>query len=149
MAEQPPPITITHRYSIIDAKNETVAHVEVCDTAGVLWVSNLWVGPEHRRKGYATALLARAVIEWSHQELYLQVAPYTDQPLDSAQLAAFYGSFGFAPTTVPGVLHRPPRPWVGRAPKTGAATAEAWGVRNGVEEIAGILNTSEAADAAA
>lgn len=35
------PIQTTHRYEQRDGKGETVAHVEVKDAAGVLWLTNL------------------------------------------------------------------------------------------------------------
>jgi GNAT superfamily N-acetyltransferase len=114
-----PPITVTHRYRIDDEKGDTAAHVEVKDNGGVLWVDNLWVQADKRGRGYATALLGRAVGEWQGCELYLLIQPYTDQPLDAGRLAVFYGSFGFEATAVPGVLRRPARPWVGRPPREG------------------------------
>jgi len=118
-----PPIIASHRYRIDDDQGSTVAHVEIRDDAGVLWLTNLWVQGSKRGQGWAAALLARAVGEWQAHDLYLQVAPYTDQPIDVPRLTVFYGSFGFAPTTVPGVMHRPARPWTGRAPKGEAGDA--------------------------
>lgn len=112
-------ILVTHRYRIDDAQGNTVAHVEVKDHGGVLWLDNLWVHGDRRGDGYATALLERAVGEWQGSDLYLHISPYTDQPLNAARLATFYGSFGFEATGVPGVLRRLARPWVGRAPREG------------------------------
>jgi GNAT superfamily N-acetyltransferase len=109
-----PPITARHRYSISDGKGDPIAHVEVYEVDGVLWLTDLWTAPEHRGKGYAGALMARAVGAWQGSDLYLSVQPYTDQPLDASQLRAWYGAyFGFQPTEVPGVLRRAAGPWVG------------------------------------
>ena len=110
------PIETVHRYAMCDGKGDPTAHVEVVDRVGVLWLTNLWVTPEQRRKGCAVALMVAAVAAWQAHDVYLQVQPYTDQIMDVDALAALYRSFGFSSTPVPGIMHRPARPWVGRVP---------------------------------
>lgn len=107
----PNPIRISHRYEQQDGKGDCVAHVEVKDVDGVLWLTNLWVAPEQRNNGRASALMTAALIEWQARDLYLSVEPYTDQPLAAAQLRSYYRDYGFAETVVPGVMHRAPAPW--------------------------------------
>lgn len=107
-------VQITHRYEERDGKGETIAHVEVKDVGGVLWLTNLWVDPERRKQGRAVRLMLCAVGEWCQRDLYLSVEPYTDQPLDGEHLSQFYQSFGFRPTDVPGVLRRRAGVWAGR-----------------------------------
>jgi predicted GNAT family N-acyltransferase len=108
-------VIITYRYSLNDAKGDPVAHAEVMRRGGVLWLTNVWVGAEQRGQGKATALLTTAVGEWQGEPIYLSVEPYTDEPLDAERLSAFYATFGFRPTDVPGVMFRDARPWMGRA----------------------------------
>jgi GNAT superfamily N-acetyltransferase len=76
---------------------------------GVLWLTAVWVHPDRRGHGWATALLRTVVREWGCEPLYLRVEPYTDRPLNAAALTAFYGRFGFVETCVPGVLRREPK----------------------------------------
>ena len=102
-----PKIRREYTYTISDGKGEYVAHVKVRAHGQVLWVDDLWVHTDHRRKGWGAALLTIALDDWGADDLYLAVEPYTDQPLDERQLTEWYGRFGFAPTPVPGVLRRP------------------------------------------
>jgi GNAT superfamily N-acetyltransferase len=112
----PPAIETTYRYAMNDAKGDVIAHVEVCDRDGYLWLTNVWVHADHRKEGRAVALTTRAVEQWQHRDLYLVVQPYTDQPLRAERLTRFYRTFGFRPTEVPGVMLRTAKPWLGRSP---------------------------------
>jgi GNAT superfamily N-acetyltransferase len=107
-------IEITHRYAMQDGNGEVIAHVEVADRAGIRWLTNLWTHLDHRRQGYANALIETAMGEWQDRDLYLAVQPYTDQALDPGALALFYRSYGFVATSVPGIMLRPAQPWIGR-----------------------------------
>lgn len=104
-------IEARHRYSMDDGNGDTKAHAEVHDRDGVLWLTNLWVHPDWRQKGYGGALMDRAVREWQGRDLYLAVQPYTDQPLAASQLRSLYADYGFVETDVPGVMRRPSAPW--------------------------------------
>lgn len=110
---KPPAIRRDFGYRIEDGKGEVIAHIKMRPRDGVYGLDDLWVHPDHRRKGYASALLQEALNEWRRNEtIYLSVEPYTDQPLDNATLTTFYGRFGFAATDVPGVLCRRANPAV-------------------------------------
>jgi GNAT superfamily N-acetyltransferase len=99
-------ITERRRYSLENGKGESIAHLEVDERSGVYWLTNLWVDPDHRKKGLATLLLTRCVWALANADVYLMIQPYTDQPMDAVLLAAFYRRFGFQATSVPSVLHR-------------------------------------------
>lgn len=99
---------ITTRILFDDAKAEPIAHVTLDHRDGVLWLTDLWTHADHRRKGYARRLIARALALYPGAHIYLEVYPYTDQPLDRAALIAFYRGYGFALTDVPGVMRRIP-----------------------------------------
>lgn len=101
-------IRASNRFSIADAKNEVIAHIDIIDTPAPYWVDNLWVAPDHRRHGLAGALLERVIARYGQDDLYLSVVPYTDQPLSVDKLARWYQRFGFAWTAVPGIMHRAP-----------------------------------------
>lgn len=106
MAHDTPPIRRESAYRIEDGKGEPLAHVKACWHGNVLWLDDLWTHSDHRRKGYARALIAALIADWGRDDLYLAVFPYTDQPLDAAGLQALYAEFGFAATDVPGVMKR-------------------------------------------
>lgn len=106
---------IRHRYEEQDGKQDAIAHAEVDEHDGVLWLTNVWAHPDHRQCGHASALVEAAIRQWAHRDVYLSVCAYTDQPLSAEQLERFYASFGFEPTTVPGVMHRKAKPFYGRA----------------------------------
>jgi GNAT superfamily N-acetyltransferase len=101
-------IHIEYTYQIQDGKDDnSLAWTKLIRRPnGVLWVSALWVHPEHRGKGWARSLLSTVVREWGHEALYLEVAPYTDRPMDSERLTCFYASFGFVETPVPAIMMR-------------------------------------------
>lgn len=104
MTEQ---VLISHRYRFDDSKGEPIAHVTLYEKGGVLWLTDLWTHPEYRRQGRAGRLLAAALARFGGEVIYLEVSPYTDQPVELATLAAWYGRFGFEATDVPNVLRRP------------------------------------------
>lgn len=102
-----PSIAIQHSYRVHSGMGEAIATVDVIvheDRSH--WVTNLWVHPDHRRKGFARALLSAALLDHHAGPLYLHIAPYTDQPMRVDDLYAFYASLGFCRTEVPGVLYR-------------------------------------------
>jgi GNAT superfamily N-acetyltransferase len=103
---RPPVVQVRHEFSIISEKNETVASATVEHMNGVLWLTNVWVHYEHRRRGYARMVIAEALREFGEWEIWLKIHPYTDRPLDEPQLAAFYESFGFAYAGAPGIMCR-------------------------------------------
>jgi len=106
-----PTINDHHYWYCVDGKNETIASVKVHERHGVQWMTDVWVDPAHRRKGLATALIARAITRFGHAPLYLHVYGYHDRPLADEQLAAFYGRFGFEPVAgAPGTMRRPADP---------------------------------------
>jgi len=92
-----------------DAKGESIAHVRLFRRNVTYWITDLWVGPEHRKQSIATRLMNEALALYGDRALYLEVRPYTDQPLAYEVLATWYARFGFAPTEVPDVLRRTPK----------------------------------------
>ena len=98
-----------HFFSINDDNDEPVASVDVTARHGVRWVSNLYVQPSHRREGLAKHLMEAVLSAYSDCELVLTISSYADAPMDDAALAAFYATFGFCPTDVPGILRRVPQ----------------------------------------
>ena len=107
-------ISARHEYYQQDAKGENIAHARVYNRVGRLWLTDVWVDPAYRRQGRAGALLTALLADLGTQPIYLELAPYTDQPLDEAQLARLYGRAGFVATDVPGVLYRAPGALEGR-----------------------------------
>lgn len=102
-------IQIKTEFQICDGSSDSRGWAVVAHRPGhVLWITALWVHPEDRKKGWASALLNAVINEYGAETLYLEVAPYADRPLGADALAAFYGRFGFESTSVPGVLRRPP-----------------------------------------
>lgn len=91
-----------------DAKGEAIAHVRLFRRNATYWITDLWVAAEHRKQGIATRLMNEAITLYGDRVLYLEVRPYTDQPLTYEALAAWYARFGFAATDVPDVLRRVP-----------------------------------------
>jgi GNAT superfamily N-acetyltransferase len=101
-----PVIQMRHEFSIVSEKNETIATLTVERMHGVLWLMNLWTHHEHRRRGYARKLIASAIAQFGLEDLWLNVFPYTDRPLDTHALRAFYEQFGFEPKETPGAMCR-------------------------------------------
>lgn len=95
---------------IVDAKDETIAHVKTYRRHGVRWLTDVWVDPDHRKQGLATRLIREALAAHAGEDLYLTVHGYTNQPLSDDQLAVWYGRFGFQPAGAPGVMRRPASP---------------------------------------
>lgn len=104
MSEQP---YSSHRYSFDDAKGECIAHIKVIERYGTIWLTDLWVHPEHRKQGRATRLMEVALARYGCETIYLEASPYTDQAVDLGHLTAWYGRFGFVVTDVPNILMRP------------------------------------------
>lgn len=102
-----PVVQLRHEFSIVSAKNETVASATVEHMNGVLWLTNIWTHHEYRQKGYATAVITDVLRAFGDRTLYLKIYPYTDRPMHEAQLAAFYARFGFTLDGSPGVMVRP------------------------------------------
>ena len=100
-------ITERRRYSLENGKGDSIAHLEVDERSGVYWLTNLWVDPDHRKKGLARRLLTQCIQALANTDVYLMIQPYTDQPMDYKLLAAFYQKFGFETTEVPSILRRP------------------------------------------
>lgn len=95
-------------FHVVDAKSETIGHVKTYRRHGVLFLTDVWVDPEHRCQGLATRLIHEALAAHVGEAIYLDVHGYTNRPLSDEQLAAWYSTFGF--TTIagaPGMLVRP------------------------------------------
>lgn len=107
---RPDQVAVSHRFDVCDGKGDSIAHVVVHERAGSLWLSDLWVHPEHRRRGIARLLMTQAVGAFADKHLWLNVSPYTDRAASPSDLASFYASFGFAAAPVPGVMTRPSGP---------------------------------------
>lgn len=105
-------------FRVFSPKDDDQANVSVSFQDGVYWLSNLFVHPDHRGKGYATEILSRAVSRFADTTLYLKVQPYRDRPVPSETLLTFYQRFGFEPTDVPMVLRRTPAPFDGVSTKS-------------------------------
>jgi GNAT superfamily N-acetyltransferase len=99
-------VLISHRYKFDDGKGETIAHLMVFERNGTIWLTDLWVHPEHREQGRARRLMEAAIARFGSEDIYLEAQPYTDQPVDLTALTAWYGGFGFVATDVPNVLRR-------------------------------------------
>lgn len=93
-------------FYIVNAKDETIAHVKTYMRHGVRWLTDVWVDPEHRKKGLATRLVLRAIDAHPGEDIFLSVYGYTNQPLSDAELAKWYARFGFEPDGSPGVMRR-------------------------------------------
>jgi GNAT superfamily N-acetyltransferase len=98
---------ICHEYRHENGKAEAIAHIRVYERLGELWLTDVWVHPDEREQGRASALLRAVITDLGSRRIFLEIAPYTDAPLGGAKLAAFYSAFGFVETAVPGVLCRP------------------------------------------
>ena len=57
---RPDQIAVSHRFDVCDGKGDSIAHVVVHERAGALWLSDLWVHPDHRRRGIARLLITLA-----------------------------------------------------------------------------------------
>jgi ribosomal protein S18 acetylase RimI-like enzyme len=100
-------VSMKTEFIIADAMNDSRGYaVVVRRQQRTLWVTSLWVHPEQRQQGYAAALLRAVVSEFGDEPLYLEVAPYSDRPLDAAALEALYARFDFRMTSVPGIMCR-------------------------------------------
>ena len=98
-------------FHVVDAKSETIAHVKTYARHGVRWLTDVWVDPEHRCQGLATRLIHEALAALAGEGIYLDVHGYTNRPLSDAQLARWYGTFGFvAVVGAPGMMVRPAQP---------------------------------------
>jgi GNAT superfamily N-acetyltransferase len=98
---------ICHEYRHENGKSEAIAHARVYERLGELWCTDVWCHPDERGKGRATQVMQAMIADLGGRRIFLEIAPYTDAPLDGIMLAEFYKRFGFAPTEVPGVLCRP------------------------------------------
>lgn len=108
---RPDQIAVSHRFDVCDGKGDSIAHVVAHERAGALWLSDLWVHPDHRRRGIARLLMTQAVGAFADKQLWLNVSPYTDRAASPEALASFYANFGFvAHGEVPGVMSRGPSP---------------------------------------
>lgn len=99
--------SICHEYRHENGKGESIAHARVYERLGNLWLTDVWCHPDERNTGRARAILDAMIRDLGGRAIYLEVAPYTDAPLDGTMLVAFYGKLGFIETPVPGVLYRP------------------------------------------
>lgn len=100
------PVQHKQLFCSMSDKDEYIATLWVERRHGVLWLTALWVQGEYRKQGLGTRMLQMAVDELGASDLFLTVGAYTDQPLDDAQLVAWYQRFGFEMTDVPGVMVR-------------------------------------------
>ncbi len=105
-ADKPIVVQLRHEFAIVSEKNETIATATVERMHEVLWLNNVWVHGDHRRKGLGRRIVTTAVHEFSHEDIWLNVYPYTSRPLDTEQLSAFYASFGFVSAGSPGSMVR-------------------------------------------
>lgn len=103
-----PRVQLRHEFAIVAPSNESISTATITHVSGQLWLTNVWTAPDHRQRGYARQVLGRVIDEFGDRAIYLHVQPYTDQPLDEARLMAFYNSFGFWATVVPGIMLRKP-----------------------------------------
>lgn len=102
-----PQIHTQYYYSLSDADDTTIGSCTVVPRHGTRFIVNLWVKGSEREQGYARELLMRAIEEWGHEDLWLHVASFTDRAFSDEDLIAFYATFGFNSTRVPGAMHRP------------------------------------------
>lgn len=92
---------------MVNEKNETIVSLTAEHMNGVMWLTNLWVHHEYRRKGYARRIITAAVDLYGDQDdLWLKVHPYTNRPMDEHLLGRFYETFGFGYSDVPGIMVR-------------------------------------------
>lgn len=100
----------SHWFRIFDGEGESIAQCRVYPSHGQWWITDVWVNHKHRRRGLATKVIAAALMRYGGRaDLYLQITPYSNQPMEGEQLAAFYASFGFCPMAWPGGMMRPKR----------------------------------------
>lgn len=57
--------------------------------------NGLWVHHEHRGQKLGRKLFDAVIAKYGHNDLYLTVWAYNDQPVTNAKLIAFYKSLGF------------------------------------------------------
>jgi GNAT superfamily N-acetyltransferase len=91
---------------MVNEKNDAIVGLTAEHMNGVLWLTNLWVHHEHRRKGYARRIIMAAIGLYGDQDLWIKVHPYTNRPMDEHVLSRFYETFGFEYTDAPGVMWR-------------------------------------------
>lgn len=96
-----------HVFHIVNKKNKVVSHAHVYRKFGQLYVTDVWTEGEERGKGFATSVLQAVLAMYGHEDLYLLVSPYTDQPLDELDLVRFYQRFGFEMVGPVGLMKRP------------------------------------------
>lgn len=102
-------ISVKTEFLIATDTSDSVAWASVYERPNnVLWLTSIWTKTEFRQKGYASAIMRRVLRQFEGRRIYLEVAPFADRPLDAAHLVAFYASFGFEATDVPGVMVRKP-----------------------------------------
>ncbi len=88
-------VQLRHEFAIVNGANETIAGITVMRRHNALWLTNLWVHHEHRKKGLGKKVFEAALKEFVHERLYLHVWPYGNQPLDEEDLFAWYSKYGF------------------------------------------------------
>ncbi len=116
-------IKVHQFFYVVNAKDETIAHVKTYARHGVRWLTDVWVDQEHRRQGLATRLLHEALAAHVGEVIYLTVHGYTNQPLSDVQLTNWYARFGFQPAGAPGVMVRYPDTAPQASGRTGAGGA--------------------------
>ena len=93
----------------ITDKNDEACYVNIRESGGCWWVTNLHTLPEFRRIDLAEKTMKKMTSFWDtyiKEDLYLQVMPFTNRPVTDRFLTEFYARFGFSETGVPGVLVR-------------------------------------------
>src|SRR5438128_12607712 len=75
---------ITHQYEYHKDTCESAAQVHLLDSAGVLWLTNIYTAKEYRGQHLTRPLIERAIADFGHRDIYLKTQPYADAPLDHA-----------------------------------------------------------------
>lgn len=107
MSKRPPVINYVQTLWIADSEGQYAAYIDRALRHNVWWISIL-VNPAYRKRGYALLLARQAIQQWGHDELWVRVSGFRDQPFSDEQLAKIYQRFGFEATNVPGTMRRPP-----------------------------------------
>lgn len=106
--KEPLAVQLTHQFTIVNAKNETVATADLIHRHGVQLLTNVYVHHDYRNKGLGTRVLRSVVDHFGHDDIYLNVHGYSGQPLSDDFLTAWYASFGFGEVKgAPGMMVRP------------------------------------------
>lgn len=109
IAEQEP---VTYRplfhadFKVFDGIGNAIGHIHVYRHLCGLYVSDLWVHPDHRKRGMAKTLWNDAFAQFGTEDLYLEVSGFTNVPMEDAILVKFYERLGFVMTAVYGVMFR-------------------------------------------